>query len=148
VNWATSSIIATNIGITIKATDAIVPIANLTIIIETINTMIVLDAKQQGLKEQQVLQKEGWLQVQSHQEKEKQGYAQWPALFVKRGQFIHKKESFLLKISLALFFLVLLLLKQQELQQSPCGSGWLQAKRAPQARVCVFLASGYGWGTL
>jgi hypothetical protein len=44
VNRATSSTVATNIAITIKLTDMIVMITNLIIVIETIDTMIVVDA--------------------------------------------------------------------------------------------------------
>ncbi len=46
-----------------------------------------------------------------------QGHAQWPVLFVEHGLFVWKKELLLLKISFALLFLVLLSLKQQEVQQ-------------------------------
>ncbi len=46
VNQATrSSTIATNIAATIEATDMIATIANLTIIVKTINTIIVVNAK-------------------------------------------------------------------------------------------------------
>ncbi len=44
VNQATVSIVVVNIATTIKATDAIVTIANLTIVIETIDATIALDA--------------------------------------------------------------------------------------------------------
>jgi hypothetical protein len=44
VNQATSSTVATNIAITIKATDVIATIADLIIVIKTINAMIVVDA--------------------------------------------------------------------------------------------------------
>jgi hypothetical protein len=44
VNRATSSTVTTNITIIIKATDMIATIANLIIVIETINTMIVVNA--------------------------------------------------------------------------------------------------------
>jgi hypothetical protein len=44
VNKATNSIIATNISITIEATDAIAMIANLIIVIKTIDAMIALYA--------------------------------------------------------------------------------------------------------
>jgi hypothetical protein len=44
VNQATVNIAVTNIRITIKVTGAIATIANLTIVIEMINTMIVVDA--------------------------------------------------------------------------------------------------------
>jgi hypothetical protein len=44
VNQATSSTVATNIPITIKATNVIATIANLIIVIETINPMIMVDA--------------------------------------------------------------------------------------------------------
>jgi hypothetical protein len=44
MNQATSSIIATNIAITIKATDTIVTITDLIIRIETIDATIALDA--------------------------------------------------------------------------------------------------------
>jgi hypothetical protein len=57
VNQATSSTVATNIVITIKATDMIATIADLTIIIKMINTMIVA-TRHQGREEQQVLQQE------------------------------------------------------------------------------------------
>jgi hypothetical protein len=53
--------------------------------------------------------------MQSLQKKEQGGHAQWPVLFVELGQFVRKKESFLLKTSFTLSFLVWLLLKQQEL---------------------------------
>jgi hypothetical protein len=43
MNQATASIAVTNTAITIKATDAIAMIANLTIVIKTINTMIVVN---------------------------------------------------------------------------------------------------------
>jgi hypothetical protein len=44
MNQATSSTVATNIATTIKATDVIVTIANLTIVIKTIDAMIMVDA--------------------------------------------------------------------------------------------------------
>jgi hypothetical protein len=44
MNQATVNIAVTNTAITIKATDMITTIANLTIVIETINTMIVVNA--------------------------------------------------------------------------------------------------------
>jgi hypothetical protein len=43
MNQATSSIVTTNTTITIKATDGIMAIANLTVAIKTINTMIVVN---------------------------------------------------------------------------------------------------------
>jgi hypothetical protein len=44
VNWGTSSTVATNIAITIEATNVIATIADLIIVIETIDDMIVVDA--------------------------------------------------------------------------------------------------------
>jgi hypothetical protein len=44
VDQATSSTVATNIAVTIKATDMIAMIADLIIVIETINAMIMVDA--------------------------------------------------------------------------------------------------------
>ncbi len=44
MNQATSSIVATNIAITIKVTDTIAMISDLTIIIKRINATIVLNA--------------------------------------------------------------------------------------------------------
>ncbi len=44
VNQATSSTIATNIAITIKATNVIARIANLFVVIKTIDAMIVVNA--------------------------------------------------------------------------------------------------------
>jgi hypothetical protein len=58
VNQATVSIPVTNTAITIEATNTIAMIANLTIIIKTINAMIVVVATTR-MKEQQVLQQEG-----------------------------------------------------------------------------------------
>jgi hypothetical protein len=59
----------------IKATDATVMINDPTIIIKTIGATIALNAMTRH-EEQQVLQQEGLLQVQSLQEKERQGHAQ------------------------------------------------------------------------
>jgi hypothetical protein len=44
MDWATTSTVATNIAITIKATDVIAMIADLVIVIKMINAMIVVDA--------------------------------------------------------------------------------------------------------
>ncbi len=132
VNQTTSSIVATSITTTIKATNVITTINDLTIVIETINAKIVLVATIRTLKAASS-KKKRWLQAWSLQEKEQWGHAQWPVLFGERMQLIQKKELLLLKISFALLFPVSLLLEQQELWQSPCGSGWPLAKRAPKS---------------
>jgi hypothetical protein len=102
--------------------------------------------RQQWRKEQQVLQIEGWSQARSLQEKEQQGHAQWPVLFVERRQFVQKKELILFQISFVLLLLFLLLLKQQELQNPSCQTTWSQVKRRPQTRV--FVLQGQWWQTL
>jgi hypothetical protein len=50
VKQATSSIVATNIATIIKATNAIAMIANLTVVIETVNATIILVAKIRTLR--------------------------------------------------------------------------------------------------
>jgi hypothetical protein len=64
VNQATGSIIVLNIATTIKATDAIVTIANPTIVIETINATIALDMTI-SLKEHQAEIRKSWSQLHS-----------------------------------------------------------------------------------
>jgi hypothetical protein len=143
MNQATSSIVATSIVTTIEATNAIATTDNPTIVIAPINATIVLFTTIRNLRAASPTKK-GWLQAQSlHQEKEWWGHAQWPVLFVEHGRLIWKKEPLLLKVSFALLFPVSLSLEQQEQQQSPCGSGWPQAERAPQARVFVLLQKGW-----
>jgi hypothetical protein len=123
MNQATNSIIVVNIATTIKASNAIAMIAGLTIVIETLNATIALDAT---IRTQRATSPMTRRIIASTITPRKR--AMWPCIMTSplcgAWENVRKKESFSFKISFALLFLfsVLLLLKQQELQQPPCGS--------------------------
>jgi hypothetical protein len=75
VNRATSSTVATNIATTIKATDVIATIADLTILIKTIDAMIVVDART-TMQETKSPTTRRMIASMSLQEKEQQDHAQ------------------------------------------------------------------------
>jgi hypothetical protein len=120
-NQATGSIVVKNIATTIVVINAIAMIANPTIVIKRINATIVLDAPTRTQSAASPMTRRMIASAITSRKRETSPCIM-TSLFVEPGQFIWKKELFLLKISFALSFLVLILLKQQELQQSQCGS--------------------------
>ncbi len=120
INWATSSIVGTSIATTIKATITIMMTNEPSIVIKTIKATIVLVTTIRTLRTASHMTKR-MIASAITSRKEQWGHAQWPLLFVKCRHLVRKKDSILFKISFALSFLVLLLLKEQELWQSFCG---------------------------
>ncbi len=142
MNRATSSTVATNIVITIKATNVIATIADLIFVIKTINPMVGVDAdtRTQGTTSHTTRR---MIASAITSRKRATRPCTMASPLCQAPAICPEKELILISFALLLLFL---LLKQQELQKPSCRTTWLQAKHSMQTQV--FVLQGWWWWTL
>ncbi len=143
VNQATTSIaVATTVTI-IKATDSTAIIADLIIVIETINAMIVVDAMTRTWRTASPTTRRMIASVITSRKRVTRPCTMTSPLC--RAPAVRPEKGSIL-ISFALLLSFLLSLKQQKLWKPSCWATWLQAKHSAQTWVFVFW--GRWWRTL